>query len=136
MNYLKLRVNYAKVGAATGPYRTISTYDQRTNWGNMALFSVANILQNPDLGLRFTNSIEVGLEAYFFESRIGFDLAIYKTNSFDQIFNVPVSRASGYNSMYVNGGEMENKGIEVALHVVPVKTNDFTWNLDVNWFTN
>lgn len=136
MNYLKLRVNYAQVGAATGPYRTISTYDQGTNWGNQSLFSVAGTLQNPSLRPERTNSIEVGLEAYFFESRIGFDLAVYQTNSFDQIFSVPVSRASGYNSMYVNGGEMENKGVEVAVYVVPVKTSNFTWNLDLNWFTN
>jgi len=136
MNYLKLRVNYAQVGAATGPYRTISTYAQGTNWDNLSLFSVANTLQNPNLKPERTNSIEAGLEAYFFESRIGFDLAVYQTNSFDQIFSVPVSRASGYSSMYVNGGEIENKGVEVALHAVPVRTNDFTWNLDVNWFTN
>jgi len=136
MNYLKLRINYAKVGAATGVYRTISTYDQNTNWGTLSLFSVANTLQNPNLKPEFTKSIEAGLEAYFFESRVGLDFAIYKTNSFDQIFSVPVSRASGYSSMYVNGGEMENKGIEVALHLVPVKTSDFSWNIDVNWFAN
>jgi TonB-linked SusC/RagA family outer membrane protein len=136
MNYLKLRVNYAQVGAATGPYNTISTYAQGTNWNNLSLFSVANTLQNPNLKPERTNSIEAGLEAYFFESRIGFDLAVYQTNSFDQIFSVPVSRASGYSSMFVNGGEIENKGVEVAIHAVPVRTNDFTWNLDVNWFTN
>ena len=136
MNYLKLRLNYAQVGAATDAYRTNSTYAQGTNWGNNGLFSVGNIRQNPDLLPERTNSIELGLEAYFFDNRVGVDFAVYKTNSFDQIFSVPVSRASGYNSMYVNGGEIENKGMEVALHLVPVKTNDFTWNLDVNWFTN
>ncbi len=136
MNYLKLRLNYAQVGAATTAYRTVSTYAQNTNWGNMALFSVGNTLQNPNLRPEFTNSIELGLEAYFLDSRLGIDLAVYKTNSFDQIFNVPVSRASGYSSMYVNGGEIENKGMEIALHLVPVKTQDFTWNIDVNWFTN
>jgi len=98
MNYLKLRMNYAQVGAGTSPYRTISTYGQGTNWGNLSLFSVANTLQNPNLKAESTNSIEVGLEAYFFESRIGLDLALYKTNSFDQIFSVPVSRSSGYNT--------------------------------------
>ncbi len=136
MNYLKLRLNFAKVGAATGPYRTISTYAQGTNWGNMSLFSVANTLQNPNLRPEFTSSVELGLEAYFLESRIGFDVAVYKTNSFDQIFSVPVSRASGYSAMYVNGGAMENKGLEIAFYSVPVKRGDFTWNLDVNWFAN
>jgi len=136
MNYLKLRLNYAQVGAGTGVYRTISTYGQGTNWGNLSLFSVANTLQNPNLKSENTSSLEAGIEAFFFESRVGIDLAVYKTNSFDQIFSVPVSRASGYNSMYVNGGEVENKGLEIALHLVPVKTADWQWNIDVNWFTN
>ncbi len=136
MDYLKLRANYAQVGAATDMYRVFSTYTQGTNWGNLALFSVPSTLQNPDLKPERTNSIEVGLEAYFFQRRVGLDLALYKTNSFDQIFDVPVSRATGYSRMYVNGGEMENKGIEAALYLTPVRSNNFTWDLNLNWFAN
>jgi len=136
MDYLKLRANYAQVGAATDFYRVFTTYDQGTNWGNLSLFSVPGTLQNPDLKPESTNSIEVGLEAYFFQRRVGLDLALYKTNSFDQIFDVPVSRATGYSRMYVNGGEMENKGLEVALYLTPVRSNNFTWDMNLNWFAN
>ncbi|PID91504.1 MAG: hypothetical protein CSA96_08040 [Bacteroidetes bacterium] len=136
MDYMKLRVNYAQVGAATQPYRTISTYTQNTNWKRLALYSLPNTLQNPDLRPEYTRSLEAGLEMVFFDSRIGLDLGVYKTNSFDQILPVPVSRATGYSRMYENGGEMENKGVEVALHLVPVKTPDFSWNLDLNWSAN
>ncbi|MFO7935611.1 MAG: SusC/RagA family TonB-linked outer membrane protein [Bacteroidales bacterium] len=136
MDYLKLRVNFAQVGAATGAYRTISTFAQGTNFENLSLFSVPATLQNPELRPEYTNSIEAGLEAYFFERRVGMDLAVYKTNSFDQIFDVPVSTATGYGRMYVNGGELENKGIEAALYLTPVRTSDFSWDLNVNWFAN
>jgi TonB-linked SusC/RagA family outer membrane protein len=136
MDYLKVRLNYAKVGAATGVYRTVSTYAAGTSWSGLSLFSVPGTLQNPNLRPEYTNSIEAGLEAHFFQNRVGLDLALYKTNSFDQIMSVPVSRATGYTSMYVNGGEMENKGIEVALYLTPVKTNDFSWDVNLNWFAN
>jgi TonB-linked SusC/RagA family outer membrane protein len=136
MDFLKVRLNYAKVGAATDVYRTVSTYTAGTSWESLSLFSVPGTLQNPNLKPEYTNSIEAGIEAHFFQNRVGIDLALYKTNSFDQIMSVPVSRATGYTSMYVNGGEMENKGIEIALYLTPVKTNDFSWDLNLNWFAN
>ena len=136
LDFAKVRINYAQVGAATLPYRTTSTYFQGTNWGSASLFSVNSQLNNPNLLPEKTNSLEAGLEMNMFLSRLGFDFAVYKTNSFNQIMPVEVSRASGYTSLVLNGGEIENKGIELAAYVVPVKTGDFEWKLNVNWFTN
>jgi outer membrane receptor protein involved in Fe transport len=136
LDFAKLRVNYAQVGAGTAPYRTSSTYSQGTNWGSSSLFSVNSTLQNPDLLPEKTNSIEAGLEFNLFESRVGADIAIYKTNSFNQIMGVDVSRGSGYTSLILNGGEIENKGLEIAAYFVPVRSGDFEWKLNVNWFAN
>jgi hypothetical protein len=36
----------------------------------------------------------------------------------------------------VNAGSVQNKGIEVTLGVVPVRSKDITWNLDVNFSRN
>ena len=116
LNFTKLRLNYAEVGNDAPIYSTVSTYSQGTNWGDLALFSVNSTLQNPELKPERTKSIEAGLEGRFLNDRIGFDLAIYKSNSFDQIMPVLVSRASGYTSRYVNSGEIENKGIELSLN--------------------
>jgi hypothetical protein len=38
--------------------------------------------------------------------------------------------------MWVNSGNIENKGVEARLTVLPIKTNDFTWELTANWATN
>ena len=136
LDYAKLRANYANVGSGTGAYRKVNTYDQYANWGRLGMFSQPATLQNPDLVPENTKSIEVGFEGFFADRRLGIDLALYQTNTFNQILPVPVSNASGYNRIYVNGGEIENRGIEVALYTTPVRTNDFSWNLNLNWYAN
>ncbi|MCY1636023.1 SusC/RagA family TonB-linked outer membrane protein [Marinifilum sp. D737] len=136
LSFAKLRANYAEVGNDTGPYNLISTYVKGKNWENQAPFSVNNTLQNPKLKPEKTESYEVGLEANFFNNRVGFDLAFYQSNSFDQIMPVNVSSASGYSRVYVNSGEIENKGIELGLNATPVQSGDFKWNLNANWAVN
>lgn len=36
----------------------------------------------------------------------------------------------------INAGEVENKGIDVQLNLVPIKTENFTWSMDINWGKN
>ncbi|WP_461641958.1 SusC/RagA family TonB-linked outer membrane protein [Labilibaculum euxinus] len=136
LSFAKLRANYAEVGNDTQPYNLKSTYTKNVNWGNNAPFSVNSTLQNPKLKSESTESYEVGLEANFFNSRIGFDLALYKANSFDQIMPVNVSFATGYSQAYVNSGEVENKGIELGINASPIRTNDFSWDMNINWAKN
>lgn len=134
--FAKIRASYAEVGNDAPAYSTISTYSQGTSWGDLALFSVNSTLQNPELKPERSKSVEVGLTANMFQNRFGFDVAYYKTNSEDQIMPVLVSRASGYARRFVNGGEIENRGVEVSLTGTPVKTQDFTWDIGVNWYKN
>jgi len=136
LSFAKLRANYAEVGNDTNPYNLRSSYQQGTNWGNQAAFSVNNTLQNAALKSESTESVEVGLEANFFDNRLGFDFAYYQSNSFDQIMDVNVSRSSGYQRAFVNSGEIENKGVELALNVTPVKNNNLSWDLNFNWSKN
>ena len=98
--------------------------------------AVVTTKKNPDLKPEKTKSIEGGLEMYFLNRRAGFDLAFYKTNTTDQILPLTVSTASGYIYKNINAGEIENKGIEVVLSFVPVKTQSFSWDLNINWSTN
>lgn len=135
-SFIKLRLNYAEVGSDAPVYSLNSTYVQEANWGTRGVFRQSRILLNPDLRPERTKSIEGGLEAKFFDNRFGFDLALYKTNSIDQIMPVNISTSSGYTQRYVNSGEIENKGIELALNATVIRSNDFTWDLQVNWFKN
>lgn len=135
-SFIKLRLNYAEVGNDAPVYSLNSTYVQDANWGTRGVFRNNPILLNPDLKPERTKSMEAGLETKFFDNRFGFDLSLYKTNSIDQIMPVNITVASGYDQRYVNSGEIENKGIELALNATIIRSKDFTWDMQVNWFRN
>jgi TonB-linked SusC/RagA family outer membrane protein len=136
LSLLKVRGNYAEVGNDAAAYATQSTYSQNTSWGNYALFSVNSTLQNPDLVPERTKGWEIGLEARFFNNRLGLDYAYYTTNSYDQILPVLVSPFTGVTRMWVNGGQIENKGHEITLLTTPVQTKDWRLDVNVNWWRN
>jgi TonB-linked SusC/RagA family outer membrane protein len=136
LSFLKLRLNYAEVGNDAPVYSLYQTYVQEANWKTLGVFRNSNILLNPDLKPERTKSIEGGIEARFMQDRFGLDFSLYKTNSVDQIMPVNVTNASGYYQRYVNSGEIENKGIEIALNAAVIRTSDFSWDLQVNWFKN
>lgn len=135
-SFMKLRLNYAEVGNDAPVYSLLSTYVQEANWNTQGNFRVSTILNNPNLKPERTKSLEAGLETKFFNNRFGIDLSVYKTNSIDQIMPVSISPASGYAQRFVNSGEIENKGIELAISATVIKTNDFSWDLQANWFKN
>ncbi len=136
LSFAKLRGNYAQVGNDATPYSVFTTYTQNTSWGNEALYSINDTKQNEALLPERTNEIEFGAEASFFQRRLSFDIAWYKRNTFDQIMPASVTAMTGYDEMWVNGGEVENKGWEISAFGTPVKTTDFSWDIGVNWYKN
>jgi TonB-linked SusC/RagA family outer membrane protein len=136
LTFAKLRLNYAEVGNGAPVYSTKNTYNKYANWNSLPIYSLSTVLKNPDLKAERTKSWETGIEASFLQKRISFDLSLYKTNSVDQIMPVNISTASGYDQRYVNSGEIENKGIELSLNLVPVKSKDFNWSVQFNWSKN
>ena len=135
LSFGKLRLNYAQVGNLAEFDQLIDTYVVNTPM-NGASNQLPRIKKNPDLKNESTNSLEAGLEASFFKSRVGFDIAAYKTNSIDQIMPVPVSQTSGYDLLMVNSGEIENKGIELMLKATPFIKGALRWDIAVNWAMN
>ncbi|PST83394.1 SusC/RagA family TonB-linked outer membrane protein [Pedobacter yulinensis] len=136
LSYGKLRVNYAQVGNDAPPLSVYDVYTKPTSFDVLPLFSVSNTKNNPALRPERTRSLEAGVEASFFKSRLGFDVTLYRTLSIDQITPVSVSSATGYTARYVNAGEVENKGIELSLYGTPVKTQNFSWNINLNFTSN
>lgn len=136
LSYGKLRLNYAEVGN-DAPFGSISdSYDQPTPFGSTILFSVPGTKNNSNLVPERTKSKEAGLEMAFFNNRFGFDFTYYQTNTFNQIIPVSVSTATGYNSKYVNAGNIQNKGVELSMFVTPLKSKDFSWTVNLNWTKN
>jgi hypothetical protein len=136
ISFGKLRLNYAEVGKDAPVYSVYDTYNINTSFGSAALTSLPNTKNNSALKPERTKSIEAGLEMFFLQRRVGFDVAWYKTNSTDQIFNAQVSRATGFSATVINSGEIENTGIEVTLTGAPVVSDKFRWDIDVNFARN
>ena len=132
ISFGKLRLNYAEVGNGAPFDRLVDTYTINNDIGT----SIPNVSNNPNLKPETTKSYEAGLEMRFANNRLGFDVAYYKSNSIDQIVTVPISAATGYTGKLLNAGEIENTGIEVSLNAMPVKTDNFSWGLNVNWSQN
>jgi TonB-linked SusC/RagA family outer membrane protein len=136
LSYLKLRGGWSKVGKATTPYQLINTYNFTAPFGSNPQQSAASIALNANLKPETTTSGEAGFEAGFLKDRIRLDFSVYNTNSINQILNVDVSQATGYNQQLINGGRINNKGLEVQLTATAVKTHDFNWDVTFNYSRN
>lgn len=132
----KLRLNYAEVGNSA-PFAVLKdVYDRNANFANAVMFSLPDNKSNETLRPEKTKSKEIGLELGFFRNRLGLDITYYHARSIDQISSVATSSATGYLAKFVNAGQILNKGIELSLYGTPVKTKDFSWNINVNWTRN
>lgn len=136
LSFGKLRLNYAETGN-DAPFAVLnSQYIKYSNFGDAIQFSTENSRKNPNLRSEKTKGYEIGLETKMFNNKLGLDLSLYKTNTTDQIMSVGVTGATGSTSAWVNAGNVENKGIEVSLNATPIKTDNFTWESQINWSTN
>jgi TonB-linked SusC/RagA family outer membrane protein len=136
LSYLKLRGGWSKVGKPTTPYQLINTYDFTAPFGTNPQQSANSTDLNPNLKPETTTSAETGFESAFFNNRIRLDASVYNTNSINQILNVNVSESTGYSQKLINGGKINNKGLEVQLGLTPVKVKDFSWDINVNYSRN
>ncbi|WP_299252299.1 SusC/RagA family TonB-linked outer membrane protein [uncultured Aquimarina sp.] len=133
IDFLKLRFNIAEVGKDTDPYNLFKTFNFATFPGTLTNPSQ---LPNANLKPERTTSTEFGIEAFFFKRRISLDATYYTSTSRDQVLDVGISGANGFNSIVANAGEIENKGVEIALRVVPFRTKNFEWSINANFSKN
>lgn len=136
LSYGKLTANYAQVGNDAPLFSVRDVYTAISPFGGNPQTSVFGTKNNPDLKPERTRSSEFGAELSFFDSRLGLDLTYYNAETIDQIIPVVVSTSTGYNSKFLNAGTIENKGWEVSLNGRPVQTENFSWNVNLNWSRN
>ncbi|MGI9580850.1 SusC/RagA family TonB-linked outer membrane protein [Chryseobacterium sp. RRHN12] len=137
MNFWKIRANYAQVGGSADSYLLYNNYKSAGILSNQGIYNSILNQSFPGLQPQKANEFEVGTEAHFLKDRITVDFAYYKTRTTPQILNpLPTSAAIGYTGKVFNAGRIDNSGVEVQLGLVPIKTNNFTWNIDANWSKN
>src|ERR1044071_1491060 len=118
LSQLKLRVGYGSVGnSSIGPYQTGGTLNRSLyNWAdNPAGGYAPGTLPLPNLSWEKTNAMNAGLDFGLWRNKISGTVDVYQSNSVDQIQQQSIPAASGYTSVFVNVGEVRNRGIEISL---------------------
>ena len=154
LDYGKIRVSKAKVGNDAPQYALTTRYnnasapgannDQQQFGGPSIAFPFRGItsyisstnLGNPTLRPETTVEDEVGLELRMFGGRVNSEMSLYRKSSYDQIFSVPSSAATGFLNISRNAGNLRNSGVELSIGGRPIDTRLFSWDGRVNWAKN
>lgn len=136
LSYGKLRASWAEVGSIAGinPYDGVLTYSINQNQFNgQTLASISGTAApNPLLQPFTVKEKEVGLELRLFKSKLLLDLAAFDKVTTDQIINVNLSTASGYNTSKENKASLKNSGLETLIELKAIQTNNFSWTTSWN----
>ena len=132
-NYWKLRASWAKVGIAGLPYQLDKYYTPSDFIGSVI---TPDMYPNPNLESEKNTNIETGMDFAFFKNRLNYNLTFYQNDTENQIIPVTVPIESGYSSRIINAGKARNRGVEMSLSVIPVKSQNFSWNVSANWSLN
>ncbi len=134
LDFLKVRASYGLTGNASiglNNYQALASFTGSYN--NYPNFQPGQ-LGNSGLTWEKAKSLDIGVE---FEAldRISGSVVAFKKNSYDLLFNVPLSRTTGHSSQLQNSGELYNKGLEVELNANIVQGKNFAWSLGGNFTT-
>jgi len=87
---------------------------------------------NPNLKIERIQKSNIGIDFSVWNGRARFNLDAYDEKTLDLFVNQPLSGTTGFSSLYINAGKMQNKGLELNAKVDVIKTQDFGVTLGVN----
>lgn len=153
LDFLKIRASWGQNGNNRIPkYQYLATiaqsgvdgdngykfsHDMETSTsGTPNTGAFANIVPNPDLTWETSEQLDFGFDARFLNSRLGVNFDWYKKTTKDWLIQGPRIAIQGTNPAYINGGDVENTGVELALSWNDRVNKDFSYNIGVNIATN
>lgn len=133
ISYFKLRGSYANISSDVSAYYTIPVYNSGTSWNGTPSLNLPGTIISPNIKPRKTISQEYGTELRFLKNRIGLDVTYFKYLEKNFPKDVPISQASGFNSIRLNADEIYRKGLEIILSGSPIRTKDLRWDITLNY---
>ncbi len=131
-NNLKLRLGWGLTGnQAISPYQTLSTYSAAyyVNAGNGTILSnVPSRIANENLTWETTGQFNGGIDASIFDGKLNATVDVYYKKTKDLLQDIQLPTSTGFSSMTINRGEIENKGIEFSLDGKIIDKKDFTFS--------
>ena len=144
VSLLKLRLSYGESGndnfptyfytAATQNVRIYVGVDENGDDIFFNGYGVGANAANPNLKWEESKQTNIGLDFGLFNNRLSGSVDVYQTKTDDVLVSERVLAVNGGFSFYPsNAAATENKGIEVTLKGDVIRTDDFSWNLSLNW---
>ena len=153
LDFLKFRASWGQNGnCSIAKYQYLATialsgdaFDSGYKFGSDLATSVAgtpnvgayaNIVPNPDLTWETSEQLDFGFDARFLNNRLGLIFDWYKKTTKDWLITAPNIAINGTNPAAINGGDVQNTGIELALTWNDRINRDFSYFAGVNFYTN
>ena len=126
----------AQLTNQTGYYGLVGNFNAPGNTNRPIYTFNSGTIGNQNLKNELTRELEFGTDLRFFNNRLGFDVAYYKKNTFNQIIELSVPVESGASSRVLQAGNIQNQGIEALVTANPIKGRNFNWNATFNFTRN
>ncbi|MBR8536388.1 TonB-dependent receptor [Carboxylicivirga sediminis] len=137
---LKLRVGWGMTGnQAISPYQTLGTYNTAYYVNATNSTVVGNVparIPNPNLTWETTEQYNAGIDLGFFKGRLNATVDVYYKNTEDLLQEIELGPSNGFANMFINRGEIENKGIEFSVDGLVLNKKDFSIDLGANFSLN
>jgi TonB-linked SusC/RagA family outer membrane protein len=133
----KLRVSYGVTGNdRINNYQYLSTFGNYStvlsDGGPLQVGIEPSSLSNPNLKWESTAQLDAGLDVGFADGRINATVDVYRKKTSDLLINIPIGQWWGFSTQLVNGGAIENRGIELSVNTNNVRSKGFAWNTSFN----
>jgi iron complex outermembrane recepter protein len=136
LNFMKIRGGLAQTATDTEPY-LLSFYYNTGRFGGQQTSNFPSTIPPILLKPQRVNAYETGVNFGFFDNRIDLDFTYYYLYSFDQIIpNLPIPTSSGASNIMTNEGVLTNRGFEIILNTVPVRSKHLTIRSGLNFARN
>ena len=142
LDFLKFRASWGQNGNQSienfqylttfGFEATRGYYFGKGNHSSATTGAFANVLQNPDVTWETSEQLDLGIDARFLGGRLGLVFDYYVKTTRDWLLRAPISAVYGIGEPDVNGGDVENKGVELGLNWNDHIGKDFTYGVNFN----
>lgn len=139
VNNLKIRASYGFTGnAEIGNYVTMAKLvnGQTVFNHNQVSDVVLGSLENNNLTWEKSRQFNIGLDAEFLNSRIGFTANYYDKVTKDLLYSKALPATTGFAGALDNIGSIQNRGIELSLNTVNINAKEFSWRTELNFSLN
>ena len=142
LDFLKLRASWGQNGnCSVSTFQYLSLVTSNTGYGGYSFGDSMDVvstgsypyrLVNEDLTWETQETLDFGIDARFFDSRLGVELDWYKKTTKDWLVTAPIQYNFGASACSINGGEIENTGFEAAFHWNDQIGKDFKYGINLN----